>query len=141
MPGGLHPPLSVLLSWTPNYVDPETRGSGIIVLVVVLLILSYILVSLRLWARFRLAKNAGIDDVLIIFNMVCCSQFFVIQFIGFSADLGKIPLTGLAISLCMAFKMYGFDRHVWDSPVGTLINSRKVNAATLVINSQLILAI
>jgi hypothetical protein len=73
MPGGLHPPLSVILSWKPNYVDPVTRGPGMIVLVAVLLSLTYVVVALRLWARFRMAKNAGVDDALIIFNMVGCS--------------------------------------------------------------------
>jgi hypothetical protein len=70
MPGGLHPPISVLLSWRPNYVDPVTRGWGVVALVCVLLTLTYVVVLLRIWARFFLAKNAGIDDALIIFNMV-----------------------------------------------------------------------
>lgn len=70
MPGGLHPPISVILTWKPNHVNPETRGWGIVVLVTVLLALTYIVVLLRLWARFVLARNAGVDDVLIIFNMV-----------------------------------------------------------------------
>ena len=70
MPGGLHPPISVIATWRPNYVDPETRGWGIVALVTVLLSLTYLVVLLRLWARFILAKNAGIDDALIIFNMV-----------------------------------------------------------------------
>ncbi|TLD37770.1 hypothetical protein E2P81_ATG03445 [Venturia nashicola] len=109
MPGGLHPPISVIATWTPNYVNPETRGWGIVVLVAVLLALTYVVVLLRLLARFVLAKNAGIDDALIIFNMV--------------------PLTGLAVSLCLAFKLYGFDRHVWDSPIAVLINSRKITMA------------
>lgn len=73
MPGGLHPPISVIETWRPNFVNPETRGWGIVVLVTLLLALTYIVVLLRLWARFVLAKNAGIDDALIIFNMVCYS--------------------------------------------------------------------
>jgi hypothetical protein len=70
MPGGIHPPFSVILSWKPNYVNPENRGWGVVILVSVLLILTYIVVCMRIWARFRLLKNSGIDDALIIFNMV-----------------------------------------------------------------------
>jgi hypothetical protein len=70
MPGGLHPPIEVILTWKPNYTKPETRGWGIVGLFTVLLLLTYVVVLMRLWARFRLAKNAGIDDALIIFNMV-----------------------------------------------------------------------
>jgi hypothetical protein len=70
MPGGLHPPISVLISWIPNYANPETKGWGLVILVIVLLALAYIVVAMRLIARFKLAKNPGIDDGLIIFNMV-----------------------------------------------------------------------
>jgi hypothetical protein len=71
MPGGLHAPLSVLLTWKPNYVNPETRGTGLIVLIAVLLAIAYVVVCMRLWARFFITKSAGIDDGLILFNMVC----------------------------------------------------------------------
>jgi hypothetical protein len=70
MPGGLHPPISVLLSWTPDAIDPPSRGWAIVILVVVLLSLTYLVVGFRLWARFGIAKNSGIDDWLIMFNMV-----------------------------------------------------------------------
>jgi hypothetical protein len=70
MPGGLHAPVSVLLTWRPNYIDPETRDMKIIILIAVLLSTTYFVVGLRLWARFKLANNAGLDDLLIMFNMV-----------------------------------------------------------------------
>jgi hypothetical protein len=70
MPGGLHAPLSVVLTWKPNYVNPETRGDWIGPVVIALLGLTYIVVVLRLWTRFRIAKNPGIDDALIVFNLV-----------------------------------------------------------------------
>lgn len=38
----------------------------------------------------------------------------------------KLPLTGLAVALCLAFRRYGFDRHVWDSSIPTLVQGRKV---------------
>jgi hypothetical protein len=72
MPGGTHPPLTVIMTWSPNYINPETRGWGLIVLCIVLLFLVYIVVGLRLYARFIMSRNAGIDDVLTIFNLVSC---------------------------------------------------------------------
>jgi hypothetical protein len=70
MPGGLRPPLEVIGSWTINYVNPPTSGGGIIVMTSILLGVAYLVVGMRLWARFRLVKSAGIDDGIIIFNMV-----------------------------------------------------------------------
>ena len=67
---GLHPPLSVVATWKPNFIDPEIGGRGVIAVVAVLLAICYAIVAMRLWARFYVAKNAGIDDALIIFNMV-----------------------------------------------------------------------
>ncbi|TID20697.1 ATP-dependent bile acid permease [Venturia nashicola] len=102
-----HPPLSVIATWPFNFTNPpETRGWGIIFLFVLLLVLSYIVVSLRIWARLRKSKNPGIDDALIVFNM--------------------IPLTGLAIALCLGFSRYGFDRHVWNSPLPKLEKARQI---------------
>jgi hypothetical protein len=68
---GIHPPISVVLTWKPNYVNPELRGDWIGPLTLGLLGLSYIVVGLRLWTRFRISKSPGIDDALIVFNMVC----------------------------------------------------------------------
>jgi hypothetical protein len=70
MPGGLHPPVSVIATWKPNYVDPETRGGGIVVMEIVLLAVCYAVVALRIWTRFFLSKSFGYDDALIIFNLV-----------------------------------------------------------------------
>ena len=70
MPRGLHPPIDVLLTWKLNYVNSENRGPGLVILVSVLLAICYIVVGLRLWARLQLVMNAGVDDALIVFNMV-----------------------------------------------------------------------
>jgi len=40
-----------------------------------------------------------------------------------------LPLTGLSVSLILAFKLYGFDRHVWDVRPPILVNSRKITMA------------
>ncbi|QDS77437.1 hypothetical protein FKW77_006708 [Venturia effusa] len=71
-----------------------------------LLSTTYLVVCLRLWARFKLANNAGLDDLLIMFNL--------------------FPLTGLSISLYLAFTKYGFNKHVYDSRPSTLVGARKI---------------
>ena len=78
----LHPPLSVVETWTPNYTNPVTGGESVLVVIAVLGALGYVVVALRLWARFVVAKNAGIDDALIIFNMVPLTGFAVAIYLG-----------------------------------------------------------
>ena len=72
MPGGLHPPIEVILSWATkiDYINPPSHGYTIVILTSVLLGCTYIVVGMRLWARLVVAKSGGIDDALIIFNMV-----------------------------------------------------------------------
>lgn len=71
----LHPPFSVIVTWPFNYTNPpETRGWSVIFFFVLLIVSSYIVVSLRIWARLRRSKNPGIDDALIVFNMVSSIQ-------------------------------------------------------------------
>jgi hypothetical protein len=70
MPGGPHPPVEVIVTWTPNYVDPVKRGPAFIVAVSCILALTYIVVGLRLFARYVLRKNTGLDDILIVINLV-----------------------------------------------------------------------
>lgn len=70
MPGGLRPPIEVIATWKFNFVNPEHCGRYVIVTTAVMLGLTYLVVALRLWARFRLAKSAGVDDALIVAGMV-----------------------------------------------------------------------
>lgn len=73
MGGGVHPPLSVVLTWpTPNYVDPVTRGWEVPIMCMVLFGIAFIVVLARLWARLVLQQNAGLDDLFIVFSMVGC---------------------------------------------------------------------
>lgn len=71
MPGGLHPPPEVIASWpAANHVDPIRRDWTLAILTIILFFLTLALVSARLWARFILQHNAGIDDAIIIIAMV-----------------------------------------------------------------------
>jgi hypothetical protein len=70
MPGGVHPPNSVIASWRSNYNNPESRGNGIVIAEITMLVCCYFIVGLRVWTRSFLSKSFGIDDVLICFNLV-----------------------------------------------------------------------
>jgi hypothetical protein len=70
MPGGLFPPIEVIGSWDINYTDPPRSGEGIIIMTAVLIGITWMVVGMRLYARFCLVKSAGIDDALIILAMV-----------------------------------------------------------------------
>ena len=71
MPGGVNPPMEVVYSWPKsNYFTPATRGNGVPILEGVLTGLCYIIVALRVYTRAIQARNFGIDDALIVFNLV-----------------------------------------------------------------------
>lgn len=63
--GGVNPPSDVILSWpAPNYINPETHdwtGTNVVIVFLVLAILVY---AARIWARLAMAKNAGLDDLV-----------------------------------------------------------------------------
>jgi hypothetical protein len=71
MPGGVHPPASIIASWPkPNYVNPESQGNGLIVISLLFGILTTVLVSLRLAARILIIRSPGLDDILIVLGLV-----------------------------------------------------------------------
>ncbi|KAF2101379.1 hypothetical protein NA57DRAFT_35108, partial [Rhizodiscina lignyota] len=110
MPGGIHPPLAVIESWpTPNYVDPHTRGWSLVILMCVLYAIALLAVVARLWARLGILHNAGADDAIIVAAMV--------------------PATAMTITIGLASRKYGFDRHVWDVPLPVLKQNRKATFA------------
>ncbi|KAK7185673.1 integral membrane protein [Paraphaeosphaeria sporulosa] len=95
MPGGIHPPLSVILSWpTPNYMNPVTRPRVATILSCVFGPLTTLLLFARLWVRIRVQQNAGLDDWLMIAAIVSIKE--------------KALLTTTASDV------YGFNKHVWD---------------------------
>ena len=59
------------MSWPkPNYVDPEERGWGAPIVLLVMLGITFLVYTARMWARLVLAKNAGLDDLLMSIAMV-----------------------------------------------------------------------
>ncbi|OCK80245.1 hypothetical protein K432DRAFT_298128 [Lepidopterella palustris CBS 459.81] len=107
MPGGLHPPLSVIETWPiPNYVNPETRDWTVPVLLIVLFVVTFFVFCARMWARLVVGRNAGLDDALVAAAM--------------------IPLLGLTLAVCLGARVYGFQFHVWDQTRKTAVESRQI---------------
>lgn len=70
MPGGLHPPLSVIESWpTPSHHASSASRHGVVAMACVLTILSLLVVAARLRAR-SLRQNYDWDDYLLLASMV-----------------------------------------------------------------------
>ncbi|WEW55337.1 hypothetical protein PRK78_000766 [Emydomyces testavorans] len=66
MPGGFHPPPKVVASWpTPNYVNPTERGPGVVIIASIFSALSLTIAGLRLWVRFKVQREPGLDDYII----------------------------------------------------------------------------
>ncbi|CAI6293356.1 unnamed protein product [Periconia digitata] len=71
MPGGPRPPLDVVASWpAPNYINPEGRGPVTSRLAYALSPITFFLVFGRLWVRFYVQRNSGVDDWLMIAALV-----------------------------------------------------------------------
>jgi hypothetical protein len=72
MPGGVRPPLEVIASWPPaNLVNPEGRGTVVTPIAAILSPITFFVVFARLWVRFYLQRNAGVDDWLMVAAIVC----------------------------------------------------------------------
>ncbi|KAH7357490.1 hypothetical protein BKA66DRAFT_500989, partial [Pyrenochaeta sp. MPI-SDFR-AT-0127] len=108
--GGLYPPSSVINSWPrPNHTNPETRGWATPVILIALLLFTVIIYSARMWARLMVAKNAGLDDLLI--------------------SIAMILVVGSTISVILGIRTYGFQWHAWDQTPQTSITSRQITLA------------
>ncbi|RJE22605.1 integral membrane protein [Aspergillus sclerotialis] len=102
------PPPSVLKAFPePNYVNPHTRGPGVLIVNIVMLCLAFVVTCLRLYTRLKITTSPGLDDALIIFAM------------------------GFAIAMCtvnsLAAERHGWSRHIWDIPPTWLPTLQKYN--------------
>lgn len=70
------PPAKVLAAWpTPNYVDPDTRGNGTLMVNIVCLCLAFTVTCLRVYTRLRITYSHGLDDILIVIALVRCGEW------------------------------------------------------------------
>ncbi|KAF2194653.1 hypothetical protein K469DRAFT_686649 [Zopfia rhizophila CBS 207.26] len=106
--GGLHPPSSVIASWpAPNYENPTTRGWTGPILLIAILALTLTVHAARMWARIKVAKNAGLDDLLM--------------------SIAMVPLMGLTITVILG--SMGSNCTLGIKLKTTLITSRKSTLA------------
>lgn len=104
------PPLEVMATWpTPNYVDPPTRGHGVLVVNIICICLAFLVVMLRLYTRIRITCSFGVDDVFI--------------------TLGLVFAIAMVFVTSYATENWAWNRHVWDIPIGWLPNVQKLNLA------------
>jgi hypothetical protein len=81
--GGLHPPADVIIAWPrPNYINPETRGRGGSILLLIAIVLTIFVFSARMWARLVIGKNAGLDDLLMLISMIPLIGLTVAAYLG-----------------------------------------------------------
>jgi len=72
MPGGLHPPISVIASWPrANLRDPSVRSDTFSIVIIFFLVLSGLTVGARLWARGVIQRNFAPEDYMIIGAFLC----------------------------------------------------------------------
>lgn len=102
------PPLSVMMTWpTPNYVDPPTRGHGVLVVNIICICFAFLVVMLRLYTRLRITCSFGVDDILIIFGLIFAIAMVVVTSI--------------------ATEDWAWNRHIWDVPMSWLPTVQKLN--------------
>ena len=65
-------PPEVIATWPkPNYIDPVTRGSALMVVELTLLPIAMVIVFMRLYVRIVWLKKSWWDDYLMVTAMVC----------------------------------------------------------------------
>lgn len=102
------PPLAIMAQWpTPNYIDPPTRGHGVLIVNIVCITLAFFVVLLRLYTRFRITCSAGVDDLLIVIGLVFA--------------IAMVVVTSLAT------EAWAWNRHIWDIPMAWLPTVQKLN--------------
>jgi len=69
------PPLYVVSTWpAPNYVDPVTHGSALLIVNLIFIILVVIAILGRFYARLFIKKWFGWDDSMIALALVSAAQ-------------------------------------------------------------------
>ncbi|KLJ10801.1 hypothetical protein EMPG_13839 [Blastomyces silverae] len=102
MPGGFHPPLSVIKSWPkPNYVDPEAKGHDLVAISITLGLLATIAVGARLWVRLKIQRNPGLDDLFLFLSL--------------------IPMLGNTALFVLIGAKHRWHRHIWDVTPDSLV--------------------
>ncbi|KAK3389762.1 hypothetical protein B0H63DRAFT_390514 [Podospora didyma] len=104
------PPAEVRMSWPkPNYIDPETRGPGLLIVELTILPAALICVILRLYVRLCVLKKSGIDDWLMVIAVI-----FAI---------------GVTVCVILANTTFGWATHIWDLRSENMVTGRQISLA------------
>jgi hypothetical protein len=140
MPGGLHPPLSVIESWpSSSHHSRSASRHGVVAMACVLMVLSLLVVAARLRAR-SLRKNYDWDDYLLLASMVSVNValYGVLalngqgtydrvdchELSGYVDGSHKSKMTTTDVD--SGLEEYGFGRHIWELKLPILLDTRKV---------------
>jgi hypothetical protein len=100
-------PLSVYREWpNPDYEDPPTRGNALLIVNIIFLTLVTLSIAIRLWSRFKVKYQSGVDDVMII--------------------LAYVFTIGMTAVVLLANRNYGWNRHLWDVPVHMIEEANRI---------------
>ncbi|KAE9369204.1 hypothetical protein N431DRAFT_485162 [Stipitochalara longipes BDJ] len=109
--------VETLESWpTPNYVNPETRGPGVIYINSILYSLVVAVVGMRTYTRLFISRSFGLDDTFILIAMLPTTTFVAIMLVAQLRD--------------------GWNRHEWDILPDTVATSLKFS-----LTSQILFAV
>ncbi len=102
----------------PNYIDPVTRGDGIVIASAVFGSLATIAIALRAYSKICITRTFGLDDVLILF----CLGRFSRKDISMKIELILEQAWSIAMMICLSIASweYGFNKHIWDVPFDKL---------------------
>ncbi|KAI5782611.1 hypothetical protein EDC01DRAFT_220039 [Geopyxis carbonaria] len=102
-----NPPPSEYTTWPkPNYDNPETKGISLLVIGIILITIAFIVVLMRLYVRWHILHNVGVDDWLMV--------------------LALIPAIGLTTSTLIGTR-YGWGKHIWDIEPGNSSSSLQIS--------------
>lgn len=140
----LRPPLELVFAWqTSQFPHGIRRDWGIVILIGILFPICLLAVVLRTRLRVR-RRSFGVDDCLIIFavvrsvitfqtsikptnfHVVIChwSRYLYNPWSGISPNIIRNRYD--ADTVLTGFRLYGYDRHVWDITQPVALQARKV---------------
>ena len=89
----------------PDYVNPATRGNGLVALSSTLIVVGCFIVLVRTYTRLKITRAFGLDDALII--------------------LAYVLSIGLSVLVIIGNRNYYSGRHIWDVPASTFVPHRR----------------
>jgi hypothetical protein len=101
----------------PNYINPERKGNGLAIQVCILMALTIMALSTRVYSRVFFRRNFGIDDWLILPAMVTTpGPFFFFHSLTAAIQIAFIAIGILTI---LGTLKYDYGVHTWNVHIST----------------------